>query len=199
MVSNLGGSMNNAMGSLKHAVNAMLGLKNKHVDGKGEQLKYEDVGGNRIFFDLKARMETVAKADREVFLATRAVKGDGPAAGRVRELISAQIGEFPFNSDKVMGQRYTDVVRPLHSLAALSDAKKVAKGLLKDTGFAKAIADGTSRSRSRAASSFPPIRTKRSTSSRATSPAARTPHSRRSIRWPGARLPSSRAYSATRR
>ena len=142
MVSNQGGSMNNAMGSLKHAVDAMLGLKNKPIGGKGEQLAYEDVGGDKIFFDLKSRMETVAKADREVFLATRAVKGNGPAAGRVRELVSAQIEEFPLNPDKVMGERYTSVIRPLHSLAALSDAKKVAKGLLKDTGFAKAIADG---------------------------------------------------------
>lgn len=69
--------------------------------------------------------------------------GNGPAADPVRELISAHLEEFPGNSAAIMNTRVTSVVRPLHSLAALSDAKKVAKGELKDTGFAQAIADGT--------------------------------------------------------
>ena len=96
-----------------------------------------------MIVDILREVETVAKFEREKFLATRAVKGDGPAAGRVRQMISALLEEFPFRAADTMKEHFTDNVKPLLSLAALTDAKKVAKGELKDTGFAQAIADGT--------------------------------------------------------
>ena len=136
-------SMNNDIASLKGAVDNMLGLPGRPINSaKGENLSYEEVGGDKIYLDLMKKMKQVAKDDRREYLANRAVKGNGPAAAAVRELFSAQVDEFPRAPDTTFRMRFTNCVRPLHSLATLTDAQKVEKGLVKDTGFSKAIADG---------------------------------------------------------
>ena len=144
MIFGRGGSLNYAVTSIKETMDMLLGLPHTLIDpAKGERLSYESVGGNKIFFDIREDVERIAKEERRDFLANKAVKGDGPAAATVRELFSAQLDEAPFKVAENFKIRFTDCVRPFHSLATLSDAKKVEKGLLKDTGFAKAIADGT--------------------------------------------------------
>ena len=138
------GNMSTFVNLLKHAVDLRLGLPNKPIDArKAENMPYDGIGICTMIVDILREVEAVAKSAREEFLATRAVKGSGPAAGRVRQMISALLGEFPFRAAETMKEHYTDAVKPLLSLAALTDAKKVAKGELKDTGFAQAIADGT--------------------------------------------------------
>ena len=138
------GNMSTFVNLLKHAVDLRLGLPNKPIDArKAENMPYDGIGICNMIVDILREVEAVAKSARENYLATRAVKGEGPAAGRVRQMISALLAEFPFRAAETMKERYTDNVKPLLSLAALTDAKKVAKGELKDTGFAQAIADGT--------------------------------------------------------
>ena len=138
------GNMSTFVNLLKHAVDLRLGLPNKPIDArKAENMPYDGIGICTMIVDILREVEAVAKSERENYLATRAVKGEGPAAGRVRQMISALLAEFPFRATETMKERYTDNVKPLLSLAALTDAKKVAKGELKDTGFAQAIADGT--------------------------------------------------------
>ena len=143
MIAERSASMNNDIAFLKGAVDNMIGRPASPIDSaKGEHLGYEDVGGDKIYMDLMEKMKQVAKDDRREYLANRAVKGDGPAAAAVRELFSAQLDEFPRAPDTTFRMRFTNCVRPLHSLATLTAAQKVEKGLVKDTGFAKAIADG---------------------------------------------------------
>ncbi len=143
MIAERSASMNNDIAFLKGAVDNMIGRPASPIDSaKGEHLGYEDVGGDKIYMDLMKKMKQVAKDDRREYLANRAVKGDGPAAAAVRELFSAQLDEFPRAPGTTFRMRFTNCVRPLHSLATLTDAQKVEKGLVKDTGFSKAIADG---------------------------------------------------------
>ena len=136
------GNMSTFVNLLKHAVDLRLGLPNKPIDArKAENMPYDGIGICTMIVDILREVEAVAKSAREEFLATRAVKGSGPAAGRVRQMISALLGEFPFRAAETMKEHYTDAVKPLLSLAALTDAKKVAKGELKDTGFASSDPD----------------------------------------------------------
>ncbi len=138
------GDMSTFVNLFKAAVDLRLGLPNRPIDPrKAVNMPYHGIGIANMIVDILREVEADAKSERENYLATRAVKGEGPAAGRVRQMISALLEEYPFRVADTMKERYTDNVKPLLSLAALTDAKKVAKGELKDTGFAQAIADGT--------------------------------------------------------
>ena len=144
MTASLSGSVSTFINSFKTTVDVMLSLPPRPIQAqKAEQVDAEDIDARRIYHEFRVDAEAFARESRRNYLAKMAVHGNGPAAGPVRELISSHLEDFPFRPSSIMNTRFTSVVRPLHSLAALSDAKKVAKGELKDTGFAQAIADGT--------------------------------------------------------
>ncbi len=144
MISGRGANMANTIDTTKNALDTMLGMPPKPIDSsKAKSVSYRSIDGDKIFSDIKDDVEAEAKAERKTYLAQQAVKGNGLAATRVRGLISNLLDEAPFKPEEFMRKRFTNNIRPLLSLAALNDAKKVAQGVLKDTGFAKAIADGT--------------------------------------------------------
>ena len=143
MTSKVAGTASTFINSFKATVDAMLALPRSPIQAnKANQVDAEDIDARRIFHEFRKDAEDYARESRRNYLAKMAVHGNGPAAAPVRELLSAHLEEFPAGPRAIMRTRFTSVVRPLHSLAALSDAKKVAKGELKDTGFAQAIADG---------------------------------------------------------
>ena len=143
MTSKVAGTASTFINSFKATVDAMLALPRSPIQAnKANQVDAEDIDARRIFHEFRKDAEDYARESRRNYLAKMAVHGNGPAAAPVRELLSTHLEEFPAGPRAIMRTRFTSVVRPLHSLAALSDAKKVAKGQLKDTGFAQAIADG---------------------------------------------------------
>ena len=121
----------------------MLGLEGHAIDSaKAEQFSARDIDADEIFADLEENSRQIGKATRKRFLENIIVKGGGPAAENLREVVSSHVPEIPFMPENHMADRFTKAAGPLVTLAALVDAKKIDKGLVKDTGFAKAIADG---------------------------------------------------------
>ena len=136
-------SLQHYTSSVKKAVDTMLGLEGHAIDSaKAEQFSARDIDADEIFADLEENSRQIGKATRKRFLENIIVKGGGPAAENLREVVSSHVPEIPFMPENHMADRFTKAAGPLVTLAALVDAKKIDKGLVKDTGFAKAIADG---------------------------------------------------------
>lgn len=143
-MSGQGAALKEVVTMLKRGTERLLDLPYKPVDpDKAGQVPDDAIDTDGMIADIRRASESLATLERETFLATQAVQGTGPAAGRIRQMYSALLEEFPHDAPMRMRERFTANIKPLLSLAALSDAKKVANGQLKDTGFARAIADGT--------------------------------------------------------
>ncbi len=137
------GSIYRYMYDLKKTVDIMLALPVREMNGaKGAHLDNGAVGGINIFYDIKENSIEFARKQRLLF-GERTVTGTGPAAERVRGLCMGALEEMPFKPVDTFQRLLTPPVRPLLSKAVMTDAQKVFRGELKDTGFAQKIADGT--------------------------------------------------------